>query len=106
MILLNQFAQAGIPGPPLPTGGGSSSHVAEPLQLGKRPSPTGGKLCLLTLRQAPGRADEMRQARLPVRDPSLIHAIAIANQQACPVVNQGSEGFLRAARMNQVESHA
>jgi hypothetical protein len=106
MILVDQLTQPGVPCAPLPTCGGSGGHVAEPLQLGERPGPTGGKLRMLTLRQAPGRANQVRQARLPVRDPGLIHAIAITDQHACPVVNQGSEGFLGAARMDHVEGYA
>src|SRR5438093_11412997 len=77
--------------------------MAEPLQLGKRPSPTGGKLRLLTLRQATGSPDQMRQAGLPGLNPPLIDAIPIADQQPRPLLNERGKGFFGAARMDHIE---
>src|SRR5215813_7471936 len=105
MILLDQLAEAGVPGPPLATGGWGSSHMTQPLQLGECPRATRCKVRLLALRQAPRRADEMGQARLPGLDPTLIHPIAIADQDPLPVIDESCEGFFGAARMDHVERH-
>src|SRR5215471_9972785 len=105
MILLDQLAEAGVPGPPLATGGWGSSHMTQPLQLGECPRATRCKVRLLALRQAPRRADEMGQARLPGLDPTLIHPIAIADQDPLPVVDEGGKGFFGATWMNHIESY-
>jgi len=68
--------------------------MAEPLQLGKRPSPTGGKLRLLTLRQATGSPDQMRQAGWPGLNPPLIDAIPMLTNKPRPLLNERGKGFL------------
>src|SRR5918912_1586539 len=103
MILRNPLAEPRIPRPPLPACRGSGSHMAEPLQLDKRPGPTGGQLSVLTLRQAPGRADQVCQARLSARNPVLIHPVAITDEDTGPVVDEGGKGLFRSTGMNHVE---
>src|SRR4029450_10322931 len=83
--------------------GWSFGHMAESLQLGKRPSSTGSQLRVLAFRQAPGRADEMRQTRLPHLHPVLVHPVAVTDQDPLPVVDEGSEGFFGATRMDHIE---
>ena len=105
MILLDQLAEARVPGTPLPPRGWGFGHRTETPQLRQRPGATGSELWTLPLGQAPCRADEVRQTRLPRRDPGLVHPIAITDQDTCPVVNQGSEGLLRPVGMDHGESH-
>ncbi len=50
-----------------------------------------------------GRADQVCQARLSARDPVLIHAVAITDEDAGPVVDEGGKGLFGSAGMNHVE---
>src|SRR5215510_8105437 len=103
MILVNQLAEARIPRPPLPARGWSRGHMTETLQFGECPGPTGRQVGMIPCCQTPGTADEMGQARLPRLDPVAVHAIAVTDQDACPVVNEGSKGLFRPVGMNHVE---
>ena len=58
-----------------------------------------------SLCQAPGGADEMGQAGLPRLHPALVHPVAITDQDARPVVDEGCKGFFGAVGMNHVERH-
>src|SRR5262249_6522797 len=73
LILVNQTAQPGVPGAPLPTCGWSCGHVTEPLQLRQCPGATGRHVWVRPLRQTPCAADEVCQAGLPRLHPVLVH---------------------------------
>ena len=105
MILLNQLAEPSVPGPPLSTRGWGRGHMTQTLQLRQRPRTTRRQLGVLALRQAPRRPDEVRQACLPRLHPVLVHAVAVTDQDACPVVDEGCEGFFGPVGMNHVERH-
>jgi hypothetical protein len=47
----------------------------------------------------------MGQTRLPPAHPVLIDTVAIAHQDALPILDQGEKGFLGAMGMNQVQRH-
>ena len=99
MILVDEFTHPGIPRPPLPTRGWGGGHMTETLQLRHRPRPTGREVGMVTGRQAPCAADEMRQAGLARLYPTLVHAVAVTDQDALPVVDEGCEGFFGATRV-------
>ena len=103
MILVDQLAEPGIPRPPLPARGWGCGHMTETLQLGERPCPTGRYLGIVPGCQAPGRPDEMGQAGLPRLHPMAIHAVAVTDQDASPVVDEGRQGFFGPVGMNQVQ---
>ena len=105
MILVNELAEPGIPRPPLPAGRWGGGHMTETLQLGQCPGSTGRYVGMRPFRQTPGRPDEMGHARLPGLDPPLIYAIAITDQEPCPVVDEGGKGFFGATWMDHIESH-
>ena len=71
----------------------------------QRPGTTGREVWLGPCRQATGGADEVGQAGLACLHPALVHAIAIADQEPLPVVDQGREGFFGPVGMNHVERH-
>ena len=56
-----------------------------------------------TGRQPPCTADEMCQAGLSRLHPVLVHAVAVADQDTGPVVNEGSKGFFGPVGMDHVE---
>src|SRR5207237_8726731 len=58
-----------------------------------------------TAYQPPGTADEVSQARLPRLDPVLVHPVAVTDQDAGPVVDEGGKGFFGATRMDHIEGH-
>src|SRR4029450_13190443 len=60
---------------------------------------------MVTGRQAPGRADQVRQAGLPGFYPALIHPVAIADKDPLPVVDEGRKSFFGAVRVDHVECH-
>ena len=101
MILVDQLAESGIPRPPLSAGRWGCSHMTETLQLGECPCPTGRQVGIVPCGQPPGAADEMGQAGLPRLDPVAIHTVAVTDQDACPVVDEGGKGFLGPVGMNQ-----
>jgi hypothetical protein len=64
-------------------------HVTQSWQLGQGLGAAGGDFRRGALRSAASASDEMGQADLPLRHPGLIDAVAIADQDALPVVNEG-----------------
>ena len=62
----------------------------------------GGDVEVASLRQATGSSDEMGQASLALVDPVLIDAIAIADQDALPIVGQGHKGVFGAVGINAI----
>ena len=103
MILVNPLAEPGIPRPPLPARGWGGGHMAEPLQLGQRPSSTGRQLGMPGSPSL-GPCGSGGPGRSGGGDPVLVHAIAITDQEAGPVVDQGGKGLFGAAGMNHVEA--
>src|SRR5713101_7425431 len=93
MILVDQLAEPCIPRPPFPTRGWGRGHMTETLQLGERPCATGRQIGIAPGCQAPCAADEMGQAGLPCLPPMAIHAVAVTDEDACPVVDEGGKGF-------------
>jgi hypothetical protein len=59
MILVNQFAEARVPRPPLAPRGRGGGHMTETLQLGECPCPTGRQVGIIPRCQTSGTADEM-----------------------------------------------
>ena len=53
--------------------------------------------------QPPGAADEMGQAGLPRLHPVAVHSVAVTDQDASPVVDEGGKGVFRPVGMNHVE---
>src|SRR5919205_3243186 len=103
MILIDELTQPSIPRSPLPTRRRGCGHMTETLQLCQGPGATGRHVWVRPLRQTASRPDEMRHARLPGRDPPLIHPIPITDQDPLPVVDEGGEGFFGATRMDHIE---
>ena len=79
---------------PLPKNYVIFGHVTEGLQLCERPLAPGRQLRVGFLGQSPRGADEMGQAGLAVLPPALVDAVASADQDALPILNQGGQGFL------------
>jgi hypothetical protein len=62
-------------------------HMAQALKFAQGRVAASGDIRVASLRQSPGRADEMGQARLPLGDPVLLDTVAIADQDALPLVD-------------------
>jgi hypothetical protein len=77
--------------------------MTEALEFRECPGPTRGQVWVLAFRQAPRRPDQVRQACLAAFDPGLIHAVAITDQEAGPVVDQRRKGFFGPMGMNHIE---
>jgi hypothetical protein len=86
--------------PPRRWGGG---HVAQAPQLSQRPRATRRQVGVRALRQAARRPDEVRQARVPRLHPGAGHPGAVTDQEACPVVDEGREGFCGPVGMHHGE---
>jgi hypothetical protein len=91
--------------PATPPMGRGLGHMIEALQLSQCPLTACSDIEVLSLRQAPCRADQMRQAGLLCLHPTLIHLIAIADQQSRPIVNQRGKRFFGAARVDHTEGY-
>jgi len=66
--------------------------MTQALELGQRPGTTGRQIGMLALRHAACRTDQVRQAGLAASDPGVVHAVASADEDACPVVDEGRTG--------------
>ena len=66
-------------------------HVTQALELGQGALATGSKVRVGALCQAASPPDEMGQTGLSLGHPGLVNAIAIADQDTLPVINEGEE---------------
>ena len=103
VITLHETAQTGIRSLPLTTARRRMGHLTQSLTFLQGHLAASRKGGLTSLRQLPGAANQMRQAGLTSRTPGLIHAVAIADQDATPILYQRPEGFLRTLGMNPVQ---
>src|SRR5207249_12153676 len=98
-----QATKPRIPRAPLPSARGRLGHVAQGLQLLEGPCATGGQLRIAFLREPASAANEMGQTGLSRLDPALIDAVAITDQDALPLLNQGQKGVFGSVGVNERE---
>src|SRR6185295_17881451 len=105
LVAINEATQAGIPRLPLPPRWWLVGHVAQALQFLAGALAAGGDSRVASLCQPSGCADEMGEACLTLVDPILIDAVAIADQDALPLVDQGQKGLFGAVEINAIVGH-
>ena len=105
LITLHETTQARIPRLPLTTTWRRVSHLTQPLKLLQNHLAASSKVGLGSLGQLTGSANKMRQATLTSIAPSLIHAVAVADQSASPILYQRLKGRLRTLGINTVQGH-
>jgi hypothetical protein len=77
--------------------------MTQALEFGEGASAACSDIWGVSLGQAPSTSDEMGQTGLALGHPGLIDAIAITDEDAIPVVNEGQEGRLGTARVDTIE---
>ena len=105
LITLHETTQTRIPRLPLTTTWRRVSHLTQPLKLLQSHLAASSKVGLGSLGQLPGTANKMRQAALTSIAPGLIHAVAVADQSASPILCQRLKGRLRTLGMNTAQGH-
>ena len=78
----------------------SGTHVAQPLQFLMDPGATFGDLGIFSLRKPFGVADQMRQTGLTQPHPFRVNGVAVADQNALPILDQCLESLLRPMPVN------
>jgi len=102
---INEATQAGIPRLPLPPRWWLVGHVAQALQFLAGALAAGGDSRVASLCQPSGCAEERGEACLTLVAPILIDAVAIADQDALPLVDQGQKGLFGAVEINAIVGH-
>ena len=85
---------------PFADGGRRFGHVAQPLQFLVGPGATFGDLGVFSLRKPFGVADQMRQTGLTQPHPFRVNGVAVADQNALPILDQCLESLLRPMPVN------
>lgn len=96
-VLGNQANETRIKHAPLAHRGRRFRHATQSLQLLSRPGSAARYFLGSSFGVRLGLTDEMRQATLPQADSGSIHAVAVADNDACPVLDQRFEGGLGAS---------
>jgi hypothetical protein len=105
LVAIAEATQAGIPCLPLSTRWWLVGHVAQALQCPQGRLAAGGEVGVASWRPATGSADEMGQTGLALVDPVLIDAVALTDQDALPLVDQGQKGVWGAMGINALGGH-
>ena len=103
VIASDQFDESGVEHVPLPPVRRLMGHMHKPSQLGQGVFAEGGGRWVFAFRQLFGVANQMRQAGLSQADPFGVKPVAVADQDAFPILDQLPEGFLGPLAVNHEE---